>query len=246
MKQLLLALLLLFLTACSPEVVPDPPPEDEVLPPPTVEEPSTPNRVRVIDPDKPMVALTYDDGPHEVYTNQLLDIFEEYDAVATFFEIGKHLPRDPDSVRRAAEMGCEIGSHSYSHSKFEKITPEEVLADLEAADAAFEDVLGYAPTLLRPPYGSLNEALDTAGYSVVTWSVDPSDWKVKETGPVVEHIQNVKNLDGQVVLLHSLYESTVEATRILVPWLLEQGYQLVTVSELITHRFNDQLEANHV
>lgn len=201
---------------------------------------------REVDPSRPMIALTFDDGPHAEYTDQVLDILEEHGAVATFFEVGSRLNNAPEAVRRAVDLGCEIGSHSHTHPKFGKISGDEVLAELSSADEAFTEVLGYAPSLLRPPYGSLHEVLDNAGYSIVTWSVDPSDWKCKDTETVVDYIQNFEKLDGQVILLHDIYDSTVEAVRILVPWLQEQGYQLVTVSEMITLRFGDEVEANRL
>lgn len=212
--------------------------------PPAAEAPAP---VRTVDPSCPMVALTFDDGPHAQYTDQLLDILEEHNAVATFFEVAKNLSNDPDAVRRAAEMGCEIGSHSYRHANLGKMDLEALQADLEAADAAFTEVLGTAPTLLRPPYGSTNKALKTAcGRAIVTWSIDPEDWKCRDAEKVIAHIQRFGDLDGQVILLHSTYESTVEAARFLVPWLEEQGYQLVTVSELITLRFQDTVEENRL
>lgn len=232
------------LTACGSSAASDTPPSaSDVSDQAETSQPSSP---REIDPSLPMVALTFDDGPHAEYTDQILDILEEHNAVATFFEIGNRLGNAPEAVLRAVDLGCEIGSHSYSHPKFQKISGEEVLAELSSADAAFTEVLGYAPSLLRPPYGSLHEVLDDAGYSIITWSVDPSDWKCKDTDTVVDYIQNFEHLDGQVILLHDVYESTVEAVRILVPWLQEQGFQLVTVSELITLRFGDEVEPNRL
>lgn len=251
MKVLLPLLLVLSLTtACGAGAVPQtvaasvqPPP---VTAPETPEE-AAPVPVRTVDLSRPMVALTFDDGPHAEYTDQILDILEEHNAVATFFEVAANLSRDPDAVRRAAEMGCEIGSHSYRHANLGKMKLEDLQADLAAADAAFVDVLGTAPTLLRPPYGSTNKALKTAcDRVIVTWSIDPEDWKSRDADKVAAHIQSFENLDGQVILLHSTYESTVEATRTLVPWLEEQGYHLVTVSELITHRFRDTLDVNRL
>lgn len=222
-----------------------PAPEPETDPQPDQEETSTPERV--IDPSRPMVALTFDDGPHPEFTDQILDILEENHAVATFFEVATNLHKDPDAVRRAADMGCEIGSHSYRHANLGKMSQEAIQADLAAADELFTQVLGQAPTLLRPPYGSVNTALKTtSGRTVVTWSIDPQDWLSKDAEKVVDHIQSFDNLDGQVILLHSIYGSTVEATRILVPWLLEQGYQLVTVSELLSYRFRQEIQTNHL
>ena len=200
---------------------------------------------RVVDPTRPMVALTYDDGPHAVYTDQILDVLEEHGAVATFFEVARNLPKAPEAVRRAVDLGCEIGSHSYRHANLGKMDEAAQQADQAAADALFQEVLGTTPTLLRPPYGSMNKTLkSTCGRSIVTWSIDPEDWLCRDADTVVQRIQAEKSLDGQVILLHSIYDSTVEATETLVPWLLEQGYQLVTVSELIQLRFGDQMEPN--
>lgn len=202
---------------------------------------------RVVDPSRPMVALTFDDGPHAEYTDQILDILEEHQTVATFFEVAVNLHRDPDAVRRAVDMGCEIGSHSYRHADLGKMSQEAIQADLAAADELFTQVLGQAPTLLRPPYGSINQALKTSsGRALVTWSIDTEDWLNRNTEKIVSSVQNFGDLDGQVILLHSIYDTTVEATRILVPWLLEQGYQLVTVSELLTLRFRQEVQANHL
>ena len=211
------------------------------------QEGETSQPVRVIDPTRPMVALTFDDGPHAVYTDQILDILEEHGAVATFFEVARNLSKAPDAVRRAADLGCEIGSHSYRHANLGKMDQAAQQADQAAADALFQEVLGTTPTLLRPPYGSMNKTLKTTcGRSIVTWSIDPEDWLCRDADTVVKRIQAEKSLDGQVILLHSIYDSTVEATKILVPWLLEQGYQLVTVSELIQYRFADQVEPDRV
>ena len=219
-------------------------PEEGSPAPETPVEP-LPETQRVVDPTRPMVALTFDDGPHAVYTDQILDILEKNGAVATFFEVARNLPKAPDAVRRAVDLGCEIGSHSYRHANLGKMDQAAQQADQAAADAIFQEVLGTTPTLLRPPYGSMNKTLKTTcGRSIVTWTIDPEDWLCKNADKVVASVQNAGNLDGQVILLHSIYGSTVEATEVLVPWLLEQGYQLVTVSELIQLRFGDQVEPN--
>ena len=221
-------------------------PEEGSPAPETPVEP-LPETQRVVDPTRPMVALTFDDGPHAVYTDQILDILEEHGAVATFFEVAANLHKAPDAVRRAADLGCEIGSHSYRHANLGKMDQAAQQADQAAADALFQEVLGTTPSLLRPPYGSMNKTLKTtSGRSIVTWSIDPEDWRCRDADTVVSRIQAEKSLDGQVILLHSIYDSTVEATETLVPWLLEQGYQLVTVSELIQYRFADQVEPDRV
>ena len=108
---------------------------------------------------------------------------------------------------------------------------------------AFIDAVGFAPTLLRPPYGAVNSAVkhDT-GRSVITWTIDTEDWKSRDTGKVVSYVQSLPSLDGEIVLLHSSYETTVEAVKILVPWLIRQGYQLVTVSELMAYYYGELLQ----
>lgn len=151
--------------------LPSPKPASPEASPPDASSPESPTLAeteealpsqRVVDPSRPMVALTFDDGPHAEYTDQILDILEEHQTVATFFEVAVNLHRDPDAVRRAVDMGCEIGSHSYRHADLGKMSQEAIQADLAAADELFTQVLGQAPTLLRPPYGSINQALKTS------------------------------------------------------------------------------------
>ena len=195
--------------------------------------------------ENPMVALTFDDGPHREYTDQILDILEANGAKATFFEVGRNLYNDPDAVRRAESLGCEIGSHSYRHADLGKMSAQSIAEDLQKADAIFQEVLGHTPNLLRPPYGSLNDAVKyTTGRSIVTWSIDTEDWRSQNTDKIIASVQNAGDLSGQVILMHSTYATTVEAVRQLVPWLLEQGYQLVTITELITQYYGDQVLAN--
>ena len=216
------------------------------------EEPEVPSQEesapeRVVDPAKPMVALTFDDGPHPTNTDTLLDILEANGAVATFFQVGQNLWKDPDAIRRAEAMGCEIGSHSYRHADLSKLSAEAIAADLQKADEAFIEVLGHAPTLLRPPYGSVNNAVKTTtGRSIITWSIDTEDWRSRNAEKVIASVKNEGDLDGQVILMHDIHASTIEAAETLVPWLIDQGYQLVTITELITLRYGDQVEPNRV
>ena len=209
-------------------------------------EPETPDTtVRTIDPSKPMVALTFDDGPHAVYTDMILDILEENGAVATFFEVGKNVANCPGPLGRMVELGCEIGSHSNAHKDLSKLKTTALLDDLATADQAFIDAVGFAPTLLRPPYGSVNKTVKySTGRSVITWTVDTEDWMSKDTDKIVSYVKSLSSLDGEIVLMHSSYESTVNAVDILVPWLIQQGYQLVTVSELMAYYYGELLQTD--
>lgn len=198
--------------------------------------------VRVIDPAAPMVALTFDDGPHEIYSDQILDILEENHAVATFFEVGRNVANCPDPLARMKELGCEVGSHSNRHADLSKLKKNAVLQDLQTADDAFIAAMGSAPILIRPPYGAVNKTVKHGtGRSVITWTVDTEDWRSRDADTVVQYVQSLSSLDGEIVLMHSTYESTVEAVRILIPWLMEQGYQLVTVSELMAYYYGELL-----
>ena len=200
---------------------------------------------RVLDPSKPMVALTFDDGPHAAYTDQLLDILEENGAVATFFEVARNLSQDPDAVRRAEALGCEIGSHSYRHADLGKMSEASILEDIDKANAQFEAVLGHAPTLLRPPYGSLSKTLKSCTtQSLITWSIDTEDWLNRDTEKIIASVKNFGDLNGHVILMHSTYDTTVAACRELIPWLIDQGYQLATITELITLHYGDEVVSN--
>ena len=234
--------------APEPEAPPEPAePEDNQKPEDSAAKPPSESGEGWSGPatDKPMVALTYDDGPHSVYTDQLLDILEENQAVATFFEVGRNLYNDPDAVRRAEALGCEVGSHSYRHADLSKLSQTSLAEDLRQADEVFTEVLGHAPTLLRPPYGALSKAVKyTTGRSIVTWSIDTEDWLSRDVDKILAAVRDAGSLDGQVILMHSTYETSVEASAILIPLLRELGYQLVTVSELITQYYGDEVLSN--
>lgn len=200
--------------------------------------------VRVIDPSKPMVALTFDDGPHETCTDQILDVLESNRSVATFFEVGRNVRAYPEPVQRMAELGCEVASHSYRHADLTTLGWQGMLDDLQKTDNAFIDAIGTAPILVRPPYGAVNKNVRIgSGRCMITWSVDPQDWRSRDAEVLIDYLQNFGSLDGEVVLLHSIHQSTADAMETLIPWLIEEGYQLVTVSELLAYYYGVLPEA---
>ncbi|MBE6573977.1 MAG: hypothetical protein E7652_06250 [Ruminococcaceae bacterium] len=187
---------------------------------------------RYIDPNKPMVALTYDDGPHRTYTNQILDTMEKYGAVATFFELGNRAENCGDIIRREVELGCEVGNHSYDHPNLANLSASGVYNQINKTNNIIYNACGVWPELVRPPYGSLSTtAKNNINAPAINWSIDTLDWKYRDASYVTSVIKSQVS-DGSVILMHSLYGSTAKATEIIVPWLLSQGYQLVTVSEL--------------
>jgi len=207
------------------------PPEEEIP-----EEPY----VRVIDPSKPMVALTFDDGPDPTYTPQILALLEEYHAVATFFEVGWNIYACPEVLVQAKLQGCELASHSCAHKDLSKMTQNALLNDLATADSIFEAAGIPAPLLVRPPYGAVNKTVKNGTEkAVITWTLDTYDWQSLNAASVIASIQQAPKLDGEIVLMHSLYGSTVEALETILPWLTEQGYQTVTVTELMAYYYGE-------
>lgn len=195
---------------------------------------------RYIDPDRPMVALTYDDGPGDASETKILDCLEQNGAVATFFYTGTRATKRPDQIKRAKTLGCEMGNHSWNHPQLTKISPEAAQDQLTRTNDAVQAACGSAPTVFRPCYGATNDTVNSlAQMPVIMWSIDTLDWKTKDAQKTFDCIKTKADqgkLDGKIVLMHSIHEPTAEATEMIVPWLKENGYQMVTVSELIKYK----------
>lgn len=205
---------------------------------------------RVIDPKKKMVAFTFDDGPSE-YTNDLLDVFEKYDAVGTFFELGQNVDNLKGAskiLKRELSVGCEVGCHSYDHPYFmDTISKSKAKKEVEKGCAAIKKACGQDPTVFRPPGGEIDKKTEAiVGLPSILWSVDSLDWSNRNTAKTVANVMKAGNLDGKVVLMHSLYPSTVRAVNELVPKLEAKGYQFVTVSEMIQYRYNETVDNNKI
>ena len=190
-----------------------------------------------INSSKPMVALTFDDGPNPSSTGRILDTLVKYNAAATFFDLGSLVEKYPQVVKREEEVGCEVGSHTYSHLNLNNLTAAGVVEEINKSKKAFENVLGHDVTLVRPPYGNANEIVKSnIHYPLINWNVDTLDWKSKNKDAIVNEVRKIGNLDGKIVLMHSIYETTADAVEVIVPELLDKGYQLVTVSELAKYK----------
>ncbi|MDO4961535.1 MAG: polysaccharide deacetylase family protein [Eubacteriales bacterium] len=193
-----------------------------------------------VDPSKPMIALTFDDGPNEAYTNRILDTLAAYGAKATFFIIGANVV-DPNNecVQREVDEGHELANHTYDHDRFTKNTPEDMLRSLRKADYRIEKTVGRAAMLVRPPGGAFDDAggtvLTNYGAPAILWSIDSLDWDNKDPNVVYSNVMtDIK--DGDIVLLHDIHKQTADAVERIVPDLVAQGYQLVTVSQLAKAR----------
>ena len=192
---------------------------------------------RNIDPTKPMVAITFDDGPNPKSTPRILDTLEQYGVVATFFDLGQLVNSYPDIVRREEAIGCEVGNHSYSHKNFNLLTDEQMQEEIVNSENAFVKALGHKTTLFRLPYGNVNlKVKENLEYPLIKWNVDSLDWKSRNKSKILAQIRNTKTYDGKIILLHSIYGTTADAVETLVPELIDKGYQLVTVSELAYYK----------
>lgn len=188
-----------------------------------------------IDPSKPMVAVTYDDGPSQ-YTSQILDTLKKNNARATFFEVGYMVGRYPNAVKRIDEMGCELGNHSYDHANLGIADAAKVQSQLSRMDSEIKKLTGKTPALVRPPYGSIgNNLKNYAKRPLILWSIDTRDWETRNAASVYQSVMShVK--DGDIILMHDAYLSTANASERIIPELKKRGYQLVTVSELARYK----------
>lgn len=187
--------------------------------------------VRYIDPNKPMVALTFDDGPSPEYTPEILKVLRENDAKGTFFILGTEGELNTDTLKQIEEDGNEIGNHSYSHLDFTKLVEPALDYQVLTTQEIVRRATGKAPILLRPPYGFVNEVVKEIDMPIILWSVDSLDWENRNPDIIYNIIlNNVK--DGDIILMHDTYQSSVEALIRIIPELKRRGYQLVTVSEL--------------
>lgn len=182
-------------------------------------------------PGKPIVALTFDDGPG-LYTEELLGFFQENDIRATFFVLGEQVEKYPDVIRLMDETGCQIGNHTYSHERLTELSEEDMLIQINKTNEVLKSILGKGTQIVRPTYGSVNSSVrETVNYPLIMWSFDTEDWKLKDSKKIAEVIlKNVK--DGDVLLMHDIHDFTVEAMKLVLPILKEQGYQFVTIDEL--------------
>ncbi|MCD8120899.1 MAG: polysaccharide deacetylase family protein [Clostridiales bacterium] len=192
-----------------------------------------------IDPTRPMVALTFDDGPSASATLRILNALAEQNGRATFFMVGRQVAKYPDVVRQVAESGSEIGNHTYDHVAMTKEDPGELANQLARNSQAISEICGIAPVLMRPVGGAESEEgmsmVGAVSMPAVLWSVDTLDWKTRDAQSTIAEVLD-KVQDGDIILMHDLYDATAEAAETLIPELTSQGYQLVTVSELASYR----------
>ena len=183
--------------------------------------------------DAKKIALTFDDGPHPRYTQQLLDGLKERGVQATFFVTGEHAELHPDIIRRMQEEGHLIGNHTYSHMQLRKSNREVFKEELIRTNEILEEITGQEVVYVRPPYGSWDKSFEKElNMFPVLWTVDTLDWCSSNADRITQKIVG-KVEENDIILMHDYYDTSVEAALKAVDALLEQGYTFVTVEEIL-------------
>lgn len=189
-----------------------------------------------IDPAKPMVALTFDDGPGGESTIRILDALKKYNAHATFFVVGSNIDKYADIIKREAAEGSEVGNHTNSHAQLTKLDTNGILSEVNGVKEKIMQLTGQKVVPIRPPYGAVDDnVMATITDPVILWSIDTLDWKTRDAQSTIQNIQS-SVYDGAIILMHDIYSTTADAAVNIIDWLHSQGYQMVTVSELGYYR----------
>ena len=183
-----------------------------------------------------MIALTYDDGPYAPVGNRIMDVMNQYGAKCTFFMVGNRVSSYAAEVQRMAREGFEVANHTQDHPNLRKLGAAQVQSQVNACNNIIQNVSGVRPTLMRLPGGNKSSTVTAStGMPMIMWNVDTNDWKTRNAQSTINAVLG-KVKDGDIVLMHELYTSTAAATETLVPALVSQGFQLVTVSELAYYK----------
>ena len=186
-----------------------------------------------IESEPKKIALTFDDGPHPFYTEQLLDGLKERGVVVTFFVTGEHASLHPDIIKRMQEEGHLIGNHTYSHIQFCKGNREQFVEELQLTSRVIKEITGEDTLYVRPPYGSWDKSMEKELNMIpVLWTVDPLDWCSEDVGSIVRRVTEEAE-ENDIILMHDYFAPSVTAALEIVDVLLEQGYVFVTVEEII-------------
>lgn len=189
------------------------------------------------DGEKKQIALTFDDGPTPTVTNRILDTLEKYHVKATFFVVGRQVEHDNDLLARAVGIGCEIGNHTWDHKNMTKYTKKALEQSIKKTEDIVKQYTGFDVSLVRPTYGNLNKRVKkNVARPMIYWNVDTLDWKTRDAKKIFSSIKNGKVRDGDIVLMHDLYPETADALEKIIPYLQKEGYEFLTVSELMSQK----------
>lgn len=185
------------------------------------------------DEEHPKIALTFDDGPHPVYTEELLDGLKKRKVLATFFLIGNNIEGNEEIVKRMAKEGHLIGSHTYNHVQLNKLSESKAKEEVLKGCNKIYEATGVYTSFVRPPFGAWKKNLDFCVTMIpVSWNVDSLDWKLQNTEKIVKRVvKDVK--EGDIILMHDIFETSVQAAFQIIDALEKENYEFVTVDELL-------------
>ena len=183
--------------------------------------------------EKKRIALTFDDGPHPIYTPQMLELLKEEQVPATFFLLGENVELYGDVVKEIAKEGHLIGNHTYHHVQITSLSLEEACKEIQETSDLIEELTGTGTEYVRPPFGTWNVELEERLNMIpVMWSIDTKDWTTQNVDWIVR--ETVKHAeDHDIILMHDSYQSTVEAVKRVIEQLEAEGFEFVTVDEII-------------
>ncbi len=191
-----------------------------------------------VDEHTSMIAFTFDDGPNNVYTEELLVLLQEEQAIVTFFLMGEHMEEYPTLVESIVKSGHQIANHTYSHPNVEYLELEEIEEELASTQRMLEAFDSEVVPLFRPPYGCYSELLFKLEIPVALWNVDSSDWEGTSSSEIYTKVMNEVS-DGDIVVFHDDNKETIEAIRLLIPELKKQGYQFVDITTLLKYKSSE-------
>ena len=184
-----------------------------------------------------MIALSFDDGPDSEVTPKILDLLKQYDARATFCVVGNRVGSREDVVKRAVDEGNEIGNHTWEHKDTNKLSVEEIKDQITRTNDIVREASGFEIRYIRPTYGNVKDNLKQVSRELnmpmVNWTIDSEDWKSKNPDLIYQMIMSEAK-DGRVILCHDIYDTTYQAMARVIPDLIAQGYQIVTIDELFS------------
>ena len=196
-----------------------------------------------INKEKPLIALTFDDGPNH-NTIKILNILEKYHIKATFFILGTNIKGNEETIKKMNELNMEIGNHMYSHKLLTKLKNEEILSEINKVDEQIFNIIKKKPTLIRPSYGTFNKRIkQIIDRPIIIWNIDTLDWKNHNSKLIEKRVMS-KISDGDIILMHDIYTATANSLESIIPKLLASNYQFVTVSELFYYKGINLKEGN--
>ena len=196
------------------------------------------NKERKEEAEQKIAYLTFDDGPSYEYTSRIVNQLEKYDGHATFFVLGSHLGgrNIRKLIEKSVENGNEIASHTYDHRNLATLNTAQLQWQFTQTAQKIQAFTGKYPALVRPPYGSYGTTVQQVStVPLILWSIDTRDWQTRNTSSTVNCVLNQVK-DGDIVLMHDIYDTTASAAEQIIPELAKRGYQMVTVSELATYK----------